>query len=144
MLMNLVLGMSTMVVCLFFQSLLLVYVIRYYKRHGNLVNNPSIWASVVVVKGMMLLLIAGNLTQIAIWASLFMFLGEFEQFSEAFYHSAVNFSTLGYGDFVMSAEHKLLGPLQAVNGVLMIGVSTSILMAGLNDAMRKTIEARGE
>ena len=142
MIMNLVLGISTMVVCLFLQSLLLVYVIGYYKRHGNLVNNPSMWASVVVVKGMMLLLLAGNLAQIAIWASLFMLLGEFELFSEAFYHSAVNFSTLGYGDFVMSAEHKLLGPLQAVNGVLMIGVSTSILMAGLNDAIKKTIEAR--
>ena len=144
MIMNLVLGISTMVVCLFLQSLLLVYVIGYYKRHGNLVNNPSMWASVVVVKGMMLLLLAGNLAQIAIWASLFMFLGEFELFSEAFYHSAVNFSTLGYGDFVMTAKHKLLGPLQAVNGVLMIGVSTSILMAGLNDAIRKTIKAREE
>jgi hypothetical protein len=144
MIMNLVLGISTMVVCLFLQSLLLVYVIGYYKRHGNLVNNPSMWASVVVVKGMMLLLLAGNLAQIAIWASLFMFLGEFELFSEAFYHSAVNFSTLGYGDFVMTAKHKLLGPLQAVNGVLMIGVSTSILMAGLNDAIRKTIRAREE
>ena len=144
MIMNLVLGISTMVVCLFLQSLLLVYVIGYYKRHGNLVNNPSMWASVVVVKGLMLLLLAGNLAQIAIWASLFMFLGEFELFSEAFYHSAVNFSTLGYGDFVMTAKHKLLGPLQAVNGVLMIGVSTSILMAGLNDAIRKTIRAREE
>ena len=144
MIMNLVLGISTMVVCLFLQSLLLVYVIGYYKRHGNLVNNPSMWASVVVVKGMMLLLLVGNLAQIAIWASLFMLLGEFELFSEAFYHSAVNFSTLGYGDFVMTAEHKLLGPLQAVNGVLMIGVSTSILMAGLNDAIQKTIKAREE
>jgi len=144
MLMNLVLGLSTMVVCLLLQSLLLVAAIRYYKSKRSLVDSPSMWSSLIVIKSMMLLLVIGNLAQIAIWALLFEFLGEFEQFREAFYHSAVNFATLGYGDFVMSAEHKLLGPLEAVNGVLMIGVSTSILMAGLNDAMRKTIKAREE
>lgn len=144
MLMNLVLGLSTMVVCLLLQSLLLVAVIRYYQSKRALVDNRSMWSSLVVIKGMMLLLVIGNLAQIAIWALLFDVLGEFEQFDEAFYHSAVNFATLGYGDFVMSAEHKLLGPLQAVNGVLMIGVSTSVLMAGLHDAMQKTIKAREE
>jgi hypothetical protein len=54
----------------------------------------------------------------------------------------VNFATLGYGDIVMSAKHKLLGPLESVNGVLMIGVSTAALMAAFQDAMRKTIHAR--
>ena len=69
-------------------------------------------------------------------------LGEFEQFSEAFYHSAVNFATLGYGDVVMSDEHKLLGPIEAINGVLMIGVSTAALMSAVQDAMKKTVRAR--
>ena len=51
-------------------------------------------------------------------------------------------ATLGYGDFVMSDEHKLLAPLESVNGILMIGVSTAILMSGFQDAIRKTLEAR--
>lgn len=142
MLINLLVGLPTMVICLFLQSLLLVASAHYYRRHSQLINNPSIWASLTVIKSLMLILVVGNLLQIAIWALLFIYLGEFTQFDEAFYHSAVNFSTLGYGDFVMSSEHKLLGPLQAVNGVLMIGVSTSVLMAGLQDAMRKTFQAR--
>lgn len=142
MLINLLVGLPTMVLCLFLQSLLLVASAHYYRHHSKLVNNPSIWASITVIKGLMLILVVGNLVQIAIWALLFMFLGEFSQFDGAFYHSAVNFATLGYGDFVMSEEHKLLGPLQAVNGVLMIGVSTSVLMAGLQDAMTKTFQAR--
>lgn len=141
--MNFFLGLPTMLLCLLLQAMLIIAVLHYYRSKRALVDNPSIWASFVVLKGVMLLLVAGNLAQIAIWAILFMLLGEFEQFSEAFYHSAVNFATLGYGDFVMSAEHKLLGPLQAVNGVLMIGVSTSVLMTSLQDALRKTSEARG-
>ena len=142
MLMNLLLGLPTMVLCLLLQALLLVLVIRYYARNEYLVSNPSFWSSLAVIKGVMLLLVIGNLCQVAIWALLFLVLGEFQEFSEAFYHSAVNFSTLGYGDFVMSAEHKLLGPLEAVNGVLMIGVSTAALMAAFQDSMRKTIQAQ--
>jgi hypothetical protein len=42
----------------------------------------------------------------------------------------------------MSEKHKLLGPLEAVNGVLMIGVSTAALMSTFQDAMVKTIQAR--
>jgi voltage-gated potassium channel Kch len=90
-----------------------------------------------VLTGVMILLTAGNLAQIAIWALLFRVLGEFEQYGEAFYHSAVNFATLGYGDIVMSSRHKLLGPLEAVNGALMIGVSTAFLMFAFQGSIQK-------
>lgn len=142
MLMNLLFGLLTMMLCLLLQSILFVLVIRYYSRNEYLVNNPSFWSSLAVIKGVMLLLILGNLGQIAIWALLFLLLGEFQGFGEAFYHSAVNFATLGYGDIVMSDEHKLLGPLEAVNGVLMFGVSTAVLMAAFQDTIKKTIQAR--
>lgn len=142
MLINLLLGLPTMVLCLFLQSLLVIVALRYYSRHSSKVNNPSFVSGLVVVNGVMLLLVIGNLIQVAIWALLFEMLGEFERFDAAFYHSAVNFATLGYGDIVMSEQHKLLGPIEAINGVLMIGVSTAALMATFQDAMKKTIHAR--
>ena len=126
---NLLLGLPTMAM-------------RYYARHEHDVNNPSFWSSLFVINGVMLLLVIGNLTQVAIWAVLFQLLGEFEPFHDAFYHSAVNFATLGYGDIVMSDEHRLLGPIEAINGVLMIGVSTAALMSAFQDAMKKTLQAR--
>jgi len=36
----------------------------------------------------------------------------------------------------------LLGALEAINGVLMIGVSTATMMAFFQDVMRKTLSAR--
>jgi hypothetical protein len=57
--------------------------------------------------------------------------GEFADFEEAFYHSAVNFMTLGYGDIVMSRRWRLLGPLEAVNGSLMLGLSAAMLFTVL-------------
>jgi hypothetical protein len=60
---------------------------------------------------------------------LFIQLGQFEDLATAYYHSIVNFATLGYGDIVMSERWRLLGALQAASGVLMFGLSTSTLFA---------------
>ena len=136
MLINILLGLSIMLLCLLLQILLLLAAIRYYKRREHLVCNPAFDASLSVVSGLMRLLVLGNLGQIAIWAGLFVHLGEFDRFTDAFYHSAVNFATLGYGDVVMSPHHRLLGPLESLNGIVMIGISTSAFTAVLQRIMR--------
>jgi len=143
MLMHLLLGLSTMTLCLLLQSLLLVMDVRYYQANESRVRGESLGAKLIVLNGVMLILVAGNLAQVGIWALLFLFLGEFSEFGTAFYHSAVNFATLGYGDIVMSEQYRLLGPLQAINGVLMIGLSTAVLMATVQDILRKTIDVPG-
>ena len=142
MLMNLLFGLSTMIACLLLQSVLVNAAIRHYWRHERSLNNPSFWSSSVLITGVMLLLVIGNMAQVGVWALLFVLLEEFQQFSEAFYHSAVNFATLGYGDVVMSAKHKLLGPLEAINGALMIGMSTAALMSAFQDALQKVAQTR--
>ncbi len=70
-----------------------------------------------------------HLIEIALWALLFVVCGEFTEFGAAYYHSAVNYSTLGYGDVIMSSSWKLLGPLEAADGALMFGVSTAMIFA---------------
>ena len=139
---NLLLGLLIMGFCLLLQSLLVVAALRYYAHRQGYVKHPSLWRTIWVVNGVMVILVAGNVLQVAIWALLFRLLGEFSDIGEAFYHSAVNFSTLGYGDIVMSERQKILGPLEAINGVLMIGVSTAALVGLFRDAMKKTIEAK--
>jgi hypothetical protein len=52
-------------------------------------------------------------------------------FETAYYHSAVNFTTPGYGDYVMSQRWRLLGPLEALNGSLMLGLSAAMLFTVL-------------
>jgi len=142
MLINLLYGLPIMGVCLLLQSLLIVSALRYYAHRQTRVSSPSFWSTLFVINGVMLILVLGNIGQVAIWALLFRLLGEFPGFGEAVYHSAVNFATLGYGDIVMSNNHKLLGPIEAINGVIMIGVSTAALMAAFQDAMKKAIRAR--
>jgi hypothetical protein len=95
-----------------------------------------------VTAGMMFILILGNVAQVIAWGSLFYGLGEFNDFSQAVYHSAVNFATLGYGDIVMSPKHELLGPLEALNGALMIGVSTAALSRAFSEVLKDHMPAQ--
>jgi hypothetical protein len=142
MLTNLLLGLGTMTLCLLLLSLLLVLDLRYYQANDARIRSDSFTSKMIVLNGVMVILVLGNLAQVAIWALLFLFLGEFEAFDDAFYHSAVNFATLGYGDIVMSEAHRLLGPLQAINGVLMIGFSTAVLMSTVTDLLKRAGKTR--
>jgi hypothetical protein len=140
---NLLIGAGTMTLCLLLQSVLLVQAIRYYaRRHNDLAVRASSWSTLLIINSVMLLLLLGNIAQVAIWALVFMWVDEFEAFREAVYHSAVNFATLGYGDIVMSERNRLLGPLEAINGALMIGVSTAALLATFQDAIKGFVRAR--
>jgi hypothetical protein len=138
MLRNLLIGLPTMLVCLTLQAVFTFWSVRYYmgqtsqmpKRGSGLIahTRPLLIAMVI--------LILGNLLQIVIWGVLFVLLGEFGELYESIYHSAVNFSSLGYGDVVMSQRWKLLGPLEAGNGVLMFAMTSAALMTMLQQLIK--------
>lgn len=84
----------------------------------------------------MLVMVSGNFLQITLWGIIFIWLGEFSELYEAVYHSTVNFASLGYGDIVMSKNWKLLGAIEAVNGVLMVGMTSAALMVILQQLIK--------
>jgi hypothetical protein len=130
MLANLLLGCATVFVTMGIQVLVVVLMLRYLLRIVNSQEGvPSFKFDTYVISMILLMLFAGHLLQIAIWAGLFVFLNEFDDFLTAFYHSSVNFASLGYGDIVMSEKWRLLGALEASNGVLMFGLSAGTLLA---------------
>lgn len=131
-------GVLTMIVCLFIQCSGVSSALRIiiYLQNRRLLR-PTIFCSTTVLSISLLSLLAGNLLQVGIWAALFKHLGEFSTYNAAYYHSIVNFSTLGYGDLVMSEKHKMLGGLEAVNGVIMFGLTTAFLYSVLNGLMRR-------
>jgi len=91
----------------------------------------DIWRNGLATLLLIMILLAGHLTQMAVWATVFMAAGEFETFALAFYHSAVNYTTLGYGDVVMSPRWRLLGPQEAASGTLAFGWSTAAIVSVL-------------
>jgi hypothetical protein len=82
--------------------------------------------------------LGAHLLEIGVWAVLFMLCEDFPAFAIACHHSAVNYATLGYGDVIMTATWKFLGPLEAANGMLLFGVSTAMVFA----VIQRVIQAR--
>ena len=73
--------------------------------------------------------LAAHLAEVGMWALTLELCGEFSNFGAAYYHSAVNYTTLGDSIFAMSARWRLLAPLEAGDGMLMFGVSTAVIFA---------------
>ena len=100
------------------------------------------WTDVAIVAAVTLLALIAHVVEIAIWAVLFVACGEFTGLAPAFYHSAMNYTSLGYGDVVMSRSWRLFGPLEAAVGLLMFGVSTAMIFAVIQRLFRTRVEAR--
>jgi carbon starvation protein CstA len=98
--------------------------LRRARRLGR--TGKSFWSDFAII---VLAMLAAYLIEIALWAEVFVFCGEFQYFGTAYYHSEVNYTTLGYGDLIMTPLWRLLGPLQAANGMLLFGVSTAMVFA---------------
>jgi hypothetical protein len=105
----------------------IIHFVRYELRLGR--AGVLFWRDVRIVAGATLVALAAHLVAIATWAVVFSSCGEFFQLAGAIYHSGMNYTTLGDSDMVMSPSWRLLAPLEAANGMLMFGVSTTMLFA---------------
>ena len=69
--------------------------------------------------------------EVLIWAAAYLAFDVIEGFEKAIYFSAVTFTTLGYGDVVLDGSRRLLSSLEAINGIIMFGWSTAIVIAAV-------------
>jgi hypothetical protein len=92
----------------------------------------SIWKNVAIMVVITSIMAAAHLLEIGLWAAAFWASSEMSNFEKAFYFSAQNYTTLGCGDVVLSDRWQLLGPLEAINGMLLFGLSTAVMFAALS------------
>jgi hypothetical protein len=135
----LALGLAATLCTVIVHAFAMQAIIRFARREQRLgYAGRSFLHNVAIVASAIVLAFGAHLIEIAIWGAGFELCGEFQGFAAAFYHSAENYTTLGYGDLVMSAQWKLLGPLEAADGMLMFGVSTALVFA----VIQRLVQAR--
>ena len=123
------------------QALAIIALVDFLRRRMRLNRfHENLLVATGALSGGMLIVFVGHLLQVGLWALLFVGLGEFESYASAFYHSMVNFTSLGYGDLVMSEDWRLLGAIEAAGGILMFGVSTGVGLA----VVTALIQRRGD
>jgi hypothetical protein len=65
-----------------------------------------------------------------LWALLYLFdplVTALPDLETAFYFSMVTFTTLGYGDVVLTGQWRTLASIQAANGVIIFGWTTALI-----------------
>ncbi|PRZ47936.1 potassium channel family protein [Tritonibacter scottomollicae] len=96
---------------------------RFGQRRGNMQQLVTLLISIGFVVG-------AHTAQIWIWsAALILKAQTFETWNAAVYFSIATYTTLGYGDIVLDAEHRIFASFAAMTGMLAFGISTAFLVA---------------
>ena len=82
---------------------------------------------VLVMMASVSILMLAHVGEIGIWALSYDALHAVQDRTEAFYFAFVNYTTLGYGDILPVKRWRLLGPMSAMNGILLFGWSTAVI-----------------
>ena len=71
--------------------------------------------------------------EVMVWALAYWIVGLAPSSNNLVYFAFVNYTTLGYGDVIPAERWQLLGPITAMNGVLLFGWSTAVIFGAAKD-----------
>jgi hypothetical protein len=121
-------GLCALAASIAIHAIALNVAIRFYRREISLGRAGKSFSIDFPIIGLTIsFALAAHLITIALWAFVLMICGQFTVLTTAYYHAALNYTTLG--DVEMSPSWTLLGPIAAVDGMLMFGVSTAMIFA---------------
>ena len=101
---------------------------------------------IAVMTAVVSFLMAAHFAEVLVWSLAYATVGVAPEGTDLVYFAFVNYTTLGYGDVTPVARWHLLGPMTAMNGVLLFGWSTAVIF----EVLRRTLttlrseESRGD
>ncbi len=102
--------------------------LRPLRNHATVAGPLLHLGQVFKVGRVVLIMYLVAIVEVLIWGAAYLVLGIIEGLEEAIYFSAVTFTTLGYGDVVLDGSRRLLSAIEAVNGIIMFGWSTAVVI----------------
>jgi hypothetical protein len=85
--------------------------------------------------GTVVILMLAHVAEVLVWSLAYAVADVAPEGTDLLYFAFVNYTTLGYGDVVPAERWRLIGPITALNGVLMIGWSTAVIFEVLRTAV---------
>jgi hypothetical protein len=100
-------------------------------------SQDSLFLIAVMVPTVSVLMVA-HATEVIVWALTYSIVDAAPAGVHLVYLAFVNYTTLGYGDVIPVERWQLLGPMTAMNGVLLFGWSTAVIFEVLRNALRRS------
>ena len=98
------------------------------------IRHPSLFLIAVMVPTVSVLM-ATHALEVIVWSLTYSIVDAAPADANLVYFAFVNYTTLGYGDVVPVERWRLLGPMTAMNGVLLFGWSTAVMFEVLRKAL---------
>jgi hypothetical protein len=100
--------------------------------------NPWLRLTAVMIATVTVLMLA-HVSEVLVWATTYALTDAAPEGANLVYFAFVNYATLGYGDITPVPRWLLLGPITALNGILLSGWSTAVIF----EVLRRTMESAG-
>jgi hypothetical protein len=116
-------------------ALVMAAIVRVAQR-ANAGTAPRPWlhlSAVMIVT--VLVLMAAHVSEVLVWSLCYTVVGAVPAGDDRVYFAFVSYTTLGYGDIIPVQRWQLLGPMTAMNGVLLFGWSTAVIFEVLRRTM---------
>lgn len=138
-------GAATTVCNIAIHALVMVAVIKVARIADELATSRQTLRLIAVMIATVTVLMIAHLAEVLVWSLIYLIVSAAPAGADLIYFAFVNYTTLGYGDVTPVVRWHLLGPMTAMNGVLLFGWSTAVifevlrmtLMAGSNEGEKK-------
>lgn len=138
MLRQLVVGVGVSVCNIVIHALVMTILLRPVHAVGKKHTwHPSVLLTAVMTTTVSILMVA-HILEVFVWSLAYFIFHAAPTNARLVYFAFVNYTTLGYGDVVPVERWRLLGPMTAMNGILLFGWSTAVIYAILRGTVERT------
>jgi nitrate reductase NapE component len=128
-------GGGTSLVNITIHALVMTIVVRVARTTGmKKISHQSLFLIAVMIPTVSVLMVT-HAFEVIVWSLTYSIVGAAPTDGNLVYFAFVNYTTLGYGDVVPVERWRLLGPMTAMNGVLLFGWSTAVIFEVLRKAL---------
>jgi len=100
-------------------------------RVAQTVGAKSTWGPsrllIAVMIATISVLMAAHVAEVFVWSLAYAIVDAAPAGADRVYFAFVNYTTLGYGDILPIPNWRILGPMAAMNGILLFGWSTAVI-----------------
>jgi Ion channel len=123
-------------------ALVMTIVVRVAQSGGAKSKSHSSVLLIAVMVPTVVVLMATHALEVIVWSLTYSIVDAAPAGTDLVYFAFVNYTTLGYGDVTPLPRWRLLGPMTAMNGVLLFGWSTAVIFEVLRRTLARSLKMR--
>jgi Ion channel len=134
---QLLVGIAVSVCNIAIHAMVMAAVVRVVHIADETATSRQFFRLIAVMIATVSVLMVAHLAEVLVWSFAYAIASVAPAGTDLIYFAFVNYTTLGYGDVTPVEGWRLLGPMTAMNGVLLFGWSTAVIF----EVLRRTLMA---